>query len=117
MSDPHKLLAEMQDRCDAATDGPWVASWDEADEWFSIHGRPNPAKGDERMVCPEVATLDREKWCTADAEFISHARTDLPRLAAAIEAVLDLHDHDDQFHCLTVKVIAAALEGEVSDDE
>ena len=105
-------LEAIKARAKAATPGPWWHEWVDGDDWWAVYGQPT---GD--MVCPEVATLDREKWCTADAEFISHARTDLPRLAAAIEAVLDLHDHDDQFHCLTVKVIAAALEGEVSDDE
>ena len=97
-------VAELRRLAENATPGPWWHEWVDGDDWWAVYGQPT-----EDMVCPEVATLDREKWCTADAEFISHARTDLPRLAAAIEAVLDLHDHDDQFHCLTVKVIAAAL--------
>ena len=83
-----QALDAMQARCDAATDGPWEREWDTSDQWWTIHGQPNPAKGDDRMVCPEVATLNhREDW-TADAEFIVHARTNLPRLVAALREVL-----------------------------
>ena len=68
----------------AATDGPWVREWSTPDQWWIIHGQPNPAKGDDRMVCPEVATLNhREDW-TADAEFIADARDDVPRLLAEV---------------------------------
>ena len=68
----------------AATDGPWVREWSTPDQWWIIHGQPNPAKGDDRMVCPEVATLNhREDW-TADAEFIAAARDDVPRLLAGV---------------------------------
>ena len=68
----------------AATDGPWVREWSTPDQWWIIHGQPNPAKGDDRMVCPEVATLNhREDW-TADAEFIAAARDDVPRLLAEV---------------------------------
>ena len=76
----------------AATDGPWVREWSTPDQWWIIHGQPNPAKGDDRMVCPEVATLNhREDW-TADAEFIADARTSAPKMRAALEAVLALHE-------------------------
>ena len=75
----------------AATDGPWVRGWSTPDQWWIIHGQPNPAKGDDRMVCPEVATLNhREDW-TADAEFIADARTSAPKMRAALVAVLALH--------------------------
>ena len=84
-------LAERRRIEQAATDGPWMSEWDTSDEWWTIHGQPNPAKGDDRMVCPEVATLNhREDW-TADAEFIADARTAMPKMRAALEAVLALH--------------------------
>ena len=77
-------LDTIEQRADAATDGPWVREWSTPDQWWIIHGQPNPAKGDDRMVCPEVATLNhREDW-TADAEFIAAARDDVPRLLAEV---------------------------------
>ena len=84
-------IAERHRIEQAATDGPWVREWSTPDQWWIIHGQPNPAKGDDRMVCPEVATLNhREDW-TADAEFIADARTAMPKMRAALEAVLALH--------------------------
>ena len=84
-------LAEQRRIEQAATDGPWMSEWDTSDEWWIIHGQPNPAKGDDRMVCPEVATLNhREDW-TADVDFITDTRTAMPKMRAALEAVLALH--------------------------
>ena len=75
-------LDEIQARADAATDGPWAAieralgdvyiaelgmygvAWDEPAEWH-----------------------DSDEASLADAEFIAHARTDVPRLVAALRAV------------------------------
>ena len=85
-------LAEQRRIEQAATDGPWMSEWDTSDEWWIIHGQPNPAKGDDRMVCPEVATLNhREDW-TADVDFITDTRTAMPKMRAALEAVLALHE-------------------------
>ena len=84
-------LAERRRIEQAATDGPWMSEWDTSDEWWTIHGQPNPTKGDERMVCPEVATLQHSEDWTADAEFIADARTSAPKMRAALEAVLALH--------------------------
>ena len=99
----------------AATDGPWVREWSTPDQWWIIHGQPNPAKGDDRMVCPEVATLNhREDW-TADAEFIADSRTALPKALAALEAVLALWPDADPCDCCVhvdcevVRAIAKAL--------
>lgn len=118
-------IAEGRRLEQAATDGPWVQEWDTSDQWWTIHGQPNPAKGDERMVCPEVATLNhREDW-TADGDFIADARTRLPLALDALEAVLEPH----QLHrvpggqewclhcggdwpCPTVTAIESALRGE-----
>ena len=76
----------------AATDGPWMSEWDTSDEWWTIHGQPNPTKGDERMVCPEVATLQHSEDWTADVDFITDTRTSLPLALDALDAVLDLAD-------------------------
>ena len=84
-------LAERRRIEQAATDGPWMSEWDTSDEWWTVHGQPNPTKGDERMVCPEVATLQHSEDWTADVDFITDARTALPKMRAALEAVLALH--------------------------
>ena len=81
-------LAERRRIEQAATDGPWMSEWDTSDEWWTIHGQPNPTKGDERMVCPEVATLQHSEDWTADVDFIADARTALPKALDALEAVL-----------------------------
>ena len=81
-------IAKREQLEQAATEGPWVREWCTSDQWWTIHGQPNPAKGDDRMVCPEVATLNhREDW-TADVDLIVDARTSLPAAVAALKAVL-----------------------------
>ena len=93
---------EIRALLDAATDGPWVREWDTSDQWWTIHGQPNPAKGDDRMVCPEVATLNhREDW-TADVALIVAAVNAFPalldaaderdRLAAAVRSLAEWHE-------------------------
>ncbi len=84
-------LAERRRIEQAATDGPWVREWSTPDQWWIIHGQPNPAKGDDRMVCPEVATLQHPEDWTADVDFITDARTAMPKALAALEAVLARH--------------------------
>lgn len=79
-------LDAIEARANAATEGPWAR--------FSTH------LGAVQMVCPDtdwyerqhvndvvIATLSSEPT----AEFIAHARTDVPALVAALRAVLDLH--------------------------
>lgn len=78
-------IAKRREIEQAATDGPWMSEWDTSDQWWTIHGQPNPAKGDDRMVCPEVATLDhREDW-TADDDLIVAAVSALPALLDAAD--------------------------------
>ncbi|WP_430754636.1 hypothetical protein [Micrococcus luteus] len=71
-----KRLNEIEARANAATEGPWEASMD----------RVEHAGDSEYAVAYDVA---REE----DAEFIAHARTDVPALVAALRAVLELHKH------------------------
>ena len=126
-------IIQRRDLLDAATDGPWVREWSTSDQWWTIHGQPNPAKGDGRMVCPEVAMLNhREDW-TADVDLIADARTSLPAALDALVAVLGLHQASpaprswgvgaevcggcggDEFvphPCPTVAAIEAALRGD-----
>lgn len=121
MSDPiMQALDEMQARCDAATEGPWTATFDDADRWTCITGQGRDLGGGLWMVCPEVATCEGEP--DGDAEFIATSRTDMPRLVAALKAVLELHqpvpyaqgpDYCDECEhpapCQTVKAIATVL--------
>lgn len=80
-------LNEIEARANAATEGPWsivsedgmilaLVLTDEDDGLFY---------GDSGYDAP-ITTETGE-----DAEFIAHARTDMPDLVGALRAVLDLH--------------------------
>ena len=78
-------LDEIKARAAAATEGPWVNDSTEI-------GRPFPGTDTidvwvAESCHPNGDGIDGE----ADAEFIAHARTDVPRLVAALESVLELH--------------------------
>lgn len=118
MSDQTAILAEIKARADAATEGPWES------------GKYAPVRraGDYY----EVVWLDVDTSAPGpasygvgigefDAEFICHAREDVPRLVAAVEAVLAIHCDEDgdcdvceplAWPCPTVRAITAALAGE-----
>lgn len=79
-------LDEIKARAAAATEGPWVNDSTEI-------GRPFPGTDTidvwvAESCHPNGDGIDGE----ADAEFIAHARTDVPALVAAVEAVLALHE-------------------------
>ena len=83
-------LNEIEARANAATEGPWFPNrysedWEVCGE---LDDNGNPA-----LVASEAVGVD--------AEFIAHARTDVPwlleqveRRDKALEAVLDLHKED-----------------------
>lgn len=79
------LAAELQtirERVEGATKGPWVGDPDDP--------RQIRAGEDEYWLASMRGdTASRRK----DAEFIAHARTDLPRLLDAVEKVLAELDH------------------------
>lgn len=80
-------LDEIKARADAATEGPW-----------SVH---RSERTGTYVTRPDLLGIAREwslVWQDGDAEFIAHARTDVPWLIeyarqrdAALTAVLDLH--------------------------
>jgi hypothetical protein len=81
-------LAEIEARAEAATPGVWY--WEALGE----HGYPQRIGNDAEVAVAETWT-DPE-WPPANAEFIAHARTDVPdlvaevrRLRAAVDAALD----------------------------
>lgn len=80
-------LDEIEARSDAANDGPWYAESRNVDDPYSLTTVYNVFhNGDtaDRDLVAEVAY--------DNAEFIAHARTDVPVLVAALRAVLDLCD-------------------------
>ena len=80
MNDPRETLNRIRKQADNATKGPWVCT----------------LNGDESEVTYANAPITwddhgGEVFTEGDAEFIAHARTDLPALLAAVEDVLALH--------------------------
>ena len=115
-------LAEIRARAEAATEGPWTALGSgvaSGDHWHVI------ASGE---AVAHISSRDgvNEDQREPDAEFIAHARTDLPALLAAVEAVRELHQPGHTFHghgfstplcscgaplpCPTIQAVAAALD-------
>lgn len=105
-------LKSLRERVEAATEGPWgVLS--------AGNHRAGAVAAQEGVIADTESPSQQD-----DAEFIAHARTDLPRLLDAVEKVLelhyavhwrDLHDtcHEDgcRYPCPTVAAINDALEG------
>ena len=83
-------LDEIEARTNAATEGPWrasvVATYVDADG--RRRGKGGIYPGGEPGPPPLFLTMD---WLATDAEFIAHARTDVPALVEALRAVLNLH--------------------------
>ena len=102
-------LAAVQQRADAATEAPWRT-------WRDGHvGSPSVHIGGICMPTPGSDPGAR----MPDAEFISAARTDVPRLVAALTAALDLCDDPDELDrdaALDIRaVITAALTPKEND--
>lgn len=98
---PLAELAEIKARADAATPGPWW--FDESDLVWRLHGVhavlppfmegfPEQVVNHQILKAPKTGTTYAEYWPNeADAAFIVNARTDVPRLLAAVDAPLKLH--------------------------
>ena len=104
-------LDQIEARIEAATEGPW-----------SVY----TTRGGTYVTRPDLLGVAREwslVWQDGDAEFIAHAREDLPRLLAAVRAVEALHcretvqaitgdcateecDHEDECPTIPVDVCA-----------
>jgi len=76
-------LARIAGLADAATKGPWSAGGAVNDAVF-----PDSAGRWGDVGLSIAAFTLRDMPTAADAAFIAHARTDVPRLVAALEAVL-----------------------------
>lgn len=77
-------LAAIRARAEAATPGPWTLY--DQDAGTELAGRFG------RIAIPD--SMHSVAW-PANAKFIAHARTDVPRLLAAVDAVLALCDEAD----------------------
>jgi hypothetical protein len=86
MSNLDKRLADMRDRSEKATPGPWVHTITQDRKWNEVRSPSSDIEqeGDER---PVARSFDDDS-----AEFIAHARTDLDDLRGAVEDVLALAD-------------------------
>jgi len=95
-------LARIRQRAEAATKGPWKAKpywiYDSLDSRVRV---TSPTDGDDHNTAEMVLLKD--------AEFIAHARTDIPRLLGALDAVLALADEwntlalGDQFYARHIR--------------
>lgn len=92
-------LDEIEARANAATEGPW--EWDR-----HVRGNGHVVIGDglRRAHLPEDVAGDAE-----NAEFIAYARTDVPRLVAALRAVLDVCDGLEEAAHQVRNAVEAAL--------
>jgi hypothetical protein len=114
-------LAQIAQRVERATEGPWVTDG-------SLLGTPARNRITPRGRVGQTWGL---RW-REDLEFIAHARTDIPAMHAALTAVLALHGSDghtpddcgepdcwegcmectEPYPCPTVRAINDALGGE-----
>ena len=100
MTDPIMArLDAIRDAADKAKPGPWTPVWEEGDDWWVIYGAPHYDGGHYRL-CPEVAIVEGDSTWSDDAAFIAAARTDVPRMEAALRAVLDEHRRAEQYQRL-----------------
>lgn len=139
-----KRLDEIEARANAATEGPWEWEGEAKGEWEIGANSLVPSRRPDDPVLYGYGydASGIEVSNDADAEFIAHARTDVPALLDALEKVLRLHPRvvvlhaDPEFGrmeddaicgacivnhepadwpCPTVEAITTALEGETND--
>ena len=89
---------QAADMCDCAPDrGPLIDTYQHP-EWGTMHvHRKDEPWWNEGVLFRKAGGPPGEVACdlaTEDAEFIAHARADVPALVAALRAVLKLHKED-----------------------
>lgn len=77
-------LNEIEARANAATEGPWTTYTVTPHMGSEVLTAPREGEDYGDYVVPEYIDTD-------NAAFIAHARTDVPDMAAALRAVLELH--------------------------
>lgn len=88
-ADSHaERMAEIEVRSNAATPGPW--EWDDRDELHGFGGRPLDNRIEWEDGHPGSKIIETDNGCymprDGDAEFIKHARSDIPWLLAELRA-------------------------------
>ena len=88
-----KRLDEIEARANAATEGPWEWEGEAKGEWEIGANSLVPSRRPDDPVLYGYGydASGIEVKNPADAEFIAHARTDVPKMAAALRAVLEVH--------------------------
>lgn len=85
---PHnELLEQMKKRCEAATPGPWRTLFPDASKcngWIVSSEKPTTYEEYDGDLIVENLDYTSDE----DAAFICHARTDIPKLIAALEWTL-----------------------------
>lgn len=84
MNDPREILARIRAQADAATPGPWMTYTVTPNMGSEILTAPGEGEAYGDYVVPEYIDMD-------NAEFIAAARTTVPALLDALEAVLEIH--------------------------
>ena len=141
MTDPRETLARIRNQAENATEGPW-APWRDQDGTPHMNGLLMVGNAD--AVIPEgefwVEDVDinpvAHTYLPEDREFIAAARTTVPALLDALDAVLEVHkpipctitngsdvtdgtvcEHclNPEYPCATVTAITTTLEGETND--
>ncbi|QIK82416.1 hypothetical protein [Sanguibacter sp. HDW7] len=119
-------LADIEQRADAATEGPWEADGSEVSQHWSL---PEPwlTVASNEVSCMSYCYGGSARGIEQDedAEFIAHARTDVPAMSAAIRDVLAVHveatcsrgypqaycvDCDQAWPCATVRAVTAHID-------
>ena len=86
-------LDEIEARANAATEGPWEWEGEAKAEWEIGANSLVPSRRPDDPVLYGYGydASGIEVKNPADAEFIAHARADVPDMAAALRAVLEVH--------------------------
>lgn len=84
-------LEEIESRCEKATPGPWIASVGpnvEGDETSCAVAASRPhERGKGFVLFESIYDVSKDRARRADADFIAHARTDVPALCREIRAL------------------------------
>ena len=94
-------LNEIEARANAATDGPWEWEGESDEAWtqgdYSLIAQGDPGREVIGSGGHDAGGVDVEN--PADAEFIAHARTDVPALVAVARFALSQHAPDGRGNC------------------
>jgi len=90
----NETLEEIEARANAATEGPWHHDGQFTPDDVSVWSGTGPSAKflgniGERVISAIGVVMDTE---LADAEFIAHARTDVPKLLAMLRLAIEQRD-------------------------